>query len=98
MQELWGHGSFLPDFKGRPGRPGMCSRFRITTAAPERVLLKAVRMKPKLQWRLQNFEDARNMEYCQGKPQAMSGSSSRLRPSGLQMARIGLPSLLEFTL
>lgn len=48
---------------------------------------QVVRVKPKLQWRLQEHRDARNVEFCQGKLQAVSRASLREWPCGLQLAR-----------
>lgn len=56
-------------------------------ADPERATQEALRVKPKRQWRLQEHRDARNVELCQGKLQAVSRASPREWPCGLQLAR-----------
>jgi hypothetical protein len=63
MQKLWGPRGFHPDFKGRPRKPGnVWQGQKSLQAAPERAMLEAVRVKPKLQWRPQDVGIVRNVE------------------------------------
>lgn len=54
MHELWGHVSFLPDFRRRLGNP---------YSYPVRIVYKSVTVWPKVQGRPQEAGDTRNMEH-----------------------------------
>jgi hypothetical protein len=87
MQELQGHGGFHQISKESFRGQAMCGTVRIPAAVPEEVMYKVVRMKTKIQWRLQEVMDARNMDYLRRSPQETSGTSPRQRLCGMQLER-----------
>lgn len=48
--------------EGMDGQAKLCDRSQSLPGAPKWVMLKAVRVKPKVQWRPQNVRDDRNVE------------------------------------
>jgi hypothetical protein len=66
------------------------------STAHERVMCKLVRVKHKLQWRTQDFGDARNMEYLLWKAVGKSGPSNKEATWGTNGRAIwaGLPKLV----
>jgi hypothetical protein len=51
MPDLWDHGGFHLDFKGKPERPAMYCGVRIPEGSPERAMHEAGKVKPEMQWR-----------------------------------------------
>jgi hypothetical protein len=80
--------------KGLEGQE-VCGRIDSLWAVPEKAMHKDVRVKLKLQWRPQEFRDARNMEHLWGKPQAVSGARPRKRLQGWRHGSSGRASALQ---
>jgi hypothetical protein len=81
----------------------MCERVRVLQAVPEREIYEAVRIRPKLQWRVWDVGDDKAVAsatfMCWWKLQIVNRASPRERPCVMQLARprgktfIGAPTI-----
>ena len=62
IPELSDHRGFHTNFKESPRGQDLCGRVKMPAGLPEKIVHKAVKVKPELHWRPQDIGDSRAVE------------------------------------